>query len=353
MAKKRISVCIITKNEEKNIRRCLECLKPYPFDIVVIDTGSTDNTKQVAQELADRVYDFAWINDFSAARNFAASKARCDWILAIDSDEFLEHLDLDELYRHMDAYPSSVGSIIQRNQIRPDDTTQTYRARVARLYNKYYYAFTGSIHEQLNPFTGDEHSLFHTSLSVYHIGYALPEEENRQKDIRNRDLLLKAIEADPENPYNYLQLAKTYDNLDENDLALSYYQKGFSFDIDPERGYMNYMIVNYGKFLLRTNRFEEALGFESFYDTFCNTADFVYLMGQIYSANNLPLKALLQFIKATTMTEYSQDGVNSYLAYYRIGLIYAGIGNTELAVTFLKKCGDWEPALQKIEELEG
>ena len=349
--KQRISVCIITKNEEENIRKCLTCLKPYPFELIVVDTGSTDGTRKVAEELADRVYDFTWINDFSAARNFATSKAKNDWILVVDSDEFLETFDLEELYVHMEAYPSSVGSIIQKNQLRPNDTTQFYRARINRLYNKYYYKFAGTIHEQLIPTGNHEPSLFLTSLTVYHTGYALPEEENRNKDIRNRDLLLQAIEDNPDEPYNYLQLARTYDCLGEYEKALAYYQQGFDFEIDPKRGYLNYMLVSYGNCLLTTGHYEEALGFESFYDTFSNTGDFVFLMGRIYLANEQPLKALMQFIKATSMSEYSQDGVTSYLAYYYIGLIYESIGNKELALTFLKKCGDYKPALDMLEEL--
>lgn len=70
-----ISVCIITKNEAENLQRCLEALKPYPFEIVVTDTGSEDNSLETAGQFTDHVYEFAWINDFSAARNFCVSHA--------------------------------------------------------------------------------------------------------------------------------------------------------------------------------------------------------------------------------------------------------------------------------------
>ena len=87
-----ISVCLISKNEEKNIERCLSLLKPYGFEIILVDTGSTDRTRELALPYADKILDFVWIDDFSAAKNYAASQAKHDWILSVDCDEFLENL---------------------------------------------------------------------------------------------------------------------------------------------------------------------------------------------------------------------------------------------------------------------
>ena len=73
MAKVPVSVCIIAKNEEKYIEECLKRLIPYGFEIVVADTGSTDATKEIARRYADKVLEFEWTDDFSAARNFGIS----------------------------------------------------------------------------------------------------------------------------------------------------------------------------------------------------------------------------------------------------------------------------------------
>ena len=85
-----ISVCMIAKNEENRIARCLESLAPYGFEIVIVDTGSTDATKEIAARYTDKIYDFRWIDDFSAARNFAFSKATMDYIYTADADEVLD-----------------------------------------------------------------------------------------------------------------------------------------------------------------------------------------------------------------------------------------------------------------------
>ncbi len=94
-----LSVCIITKNEEKNIGRCLEALSGYGFELVVADTGSADKTREIAGEFTDKVYDFAWQDDFAAAKNFAVSKAAHDLVLVVDSDEFLDPLSESDLQR--------------------------------------------------------------------------------------------------------------------------------------------------------------------------------------------------------------------------------------------------------------
>ena len=85
-----ISVCMIVKNEEKNLGACLECLQKIADEIVIVDTGSTDSTKEIAAKYTDKIYDFAWVDDFSAARNFAFSKATMDYIYSADADERLD-----------------------------------------------------------------------------------------------------------------------------------------------------------------------------------------------------------------------------------------------------------------------
>lgn len=85
-----VSLCMIVKNEERILRRCLDSLKGLMDEIIIVDTGSTDATKQVAAEYTDQIYDFAWVGDFSAARNFAFSKASMDYIYSADADEVLD-----------------------------------------------------------------------------------------------------------------------------------------------------------------------------------------------------------------------------------------------------------------------
>lgn len=84
-----ISVCMIVKNEENNLGKCLDSLKDIADEIVVVDTGSTDKTKDVAAIYTDRIYDFAWTGSFADARNYAFSLANCDYIYSADADEII------------------------------------------------------------------------------------------------------------------------------------------------------------------------------------------------------------------------------------------------------------------------
>lgn len=85
-----ISLCMIVKNEEKVLARCLDSIADLMDEIIIVDTGSTDKTKEIAARYTDKIYDFAWIDDFSAARNFAFGKATKDYIYSADADEVLD-----------------------------------------------------------------------------------------------------------------------------------------------------------------------------------------------------------------------------------------------------------------------
>lgn len=84
-----ISLCMIVKNEERILARCLDSVKDLVDEIIIVDTGSADATKRIAAEYTDKIYDFTWIDDFSAARNFAFSKASKEYIYSADADEVL------------------------------------------------------------------------------------------------------------------------------------------------------------------------------------------------------------------------------------------------------------------------
>jgi glycosyltransferase involved in cell wall biosynthesis len=85
-----VSICMIVKNEEKVLARCLDSLKGLAEELIIVDTGSTDGTKQIAARYTDKLYDFEWTYDFAAARNFSFSKATMDYIYVADADEVLD-----------------------------------------------------------------------------------------------------------------------------------------------------------------------------------------------------------------------------------------------------------------------
>ena len=96
---KTISLCMIVKNEEDVLENCLSSVFKATDEIIIVDTGSTDKTKDIARKYTDKIYDFKWVDDFSKARNYSFSKATKDYILWLDADDIIEEEDLKKLIK--------------------------------------------------------------------------------------------------------------------------------------------------------------------------------------------------------------------------------------------------------------
>lgn len=347
-----ISACIIAKNEENRIEKCLSSIKPYGFEIIVVDTGSTDRTKEIAAKYADKVLDFTWCDDFSAARNFSLQAASNNWIFMLDCDEWIKTIDVEELNYFRKHLSDSVGAISRENLVTANGKlTLNNTDHTERFFNRKLYHYTGIIHEQLTPIRGDEFPCLLLHTTIEHTGYDMTPEEQLVKGKRNLSLLQKQLEEEGENPYIYYQLGKGCEILNDQEAACEYYGKGLSFDVDPELAYVQAMVISYGNSLLLTGQEETALGFESIYDAFAASADFVYLMGRIYMANELYPQAVEQFHKATTIENCKFHGANSFLSFYHIALICDKLGDMANAAAYYEKCGDYPPARQKLATL--
>lgn len=348
---KPFSICIIAKNEEKNIERCLKSVQGFDCEIIVVDTGSTDRTKEIALQYATKVLDFEWVNDFSAARNFSISKASYDWVLILDCDEWVQESSPEEFMRLARNYPTYMGRLQRKNLTYMDSEKQVYIDMVERFFNRRYYHYEGSIHEQVTPSSPRELIAFDIPLTVLHSGYVGTKEELEDKRIRNMTLLKKELEEHPDDPYLYFQIGQEYYCEDDYENAARYYGKVLTYDLPPTMEYLRMTVQAYGNCLLYLDRMEEALQYEQIYDTFGNTPDFVFLMGRIYFMSGQPLKALTEFIKATSMSNPHAEGTNTYLSWYYIALIYEKVGDDEMAKSFYQKCGDFEPARKRLSML--
>ncbi len=119
------SVCMIVKNEEKVLARCLDSLKPIADEIIIADTGSSDRTKEIAARYTDKIYDYKWNDDFSAARNFVFSKATCDYIYSADADEVLDAENAEKFLRLKECLIPEV-EIVTMIYVNPKDINMAY-----------------------------------------------------------------------------------------------------------------------------------------------------------------------------------------------------------------------------------
>ncbi|MDL2259215.1 glycosyltransferase family 2 protein, partial [Eubacteriales bacterium OttesenSCG-928-K08] len=109
-----ISLCMIVRNEEATLARCLNSIKGVADEIIIVDTGSTDTTVDVAKYFTDKVYSFEWVDDFSAARNFSFSKATMEYLLWLDADDVVLPEDREKLIELKKTLPREIDVVNMR-----------------------------------------------------------------------------------------------------------------------------------------------------------------------------------------------------------------------------------------------
>ncbi|NLI91349.1 MAG: glycosyltransferase [Peptococcaceae bacterium] len=131
-----ISLCMIVKNEEETLARCLDSIQEIADEIIIVDTGSTDKTKEIAGKYTDKIYDFVWIDDFSAARNFSFSKATMDYIMWLDADDIILEEDRIKFLRLKKTLDRSVDFVTMKYNTGFDNqgnvTFSYYRERLSK-----------------------------------------------------------------------------------------------------------------------------------------------------------------------------------------------------------------------------
>ncbi|MEN6351389.1 MAG: glycosyltransferase [Syntrophomonas sp.] len=146
-----ISLCLIVKNEEQVLARCLDSVKDIVDEIIIVDTGSGDTTKEIAGRYTELIYDFPWIDDFAAARNFAFAHACKDYVFWLDADDVIEEPDREKLLALKQSFDPTVDSVTMNYNLAFDQygnlTVSLRRNRlVKRSYN---FRWVGAVHEYL------------------------------------------------------------------------------------------------------------------------------------------------------------------------------------------------------------
>ncbi len=342
MSKIPITVCIIARNEEEHIEQCLRHLKKYDWEIIVTDTGSTDRTKEIAGKYADKVVDFEWVDDFAAARNHCASFAGNNWILVVDCDEDVTSVDVSALRILMQRYPRYAGVMRLTNLVVKDNGETGYISDdVPRMYNKNFYQYFYPIHEQICTTQSgkamDSLEAFLLPMEVIHHGYALTGEVMERKQRRNLDLLQKVIDKDGGSGYHYFQMGQSYFVLDEMDKAIEAYEKGLGMAESAEHVYVPELIMSLAKAYCRCDRFPDALELLEKYNSIYNSAKFTFEYANLLRENGRIVKALMLYVKVTTMKDLDTLGENQLSCYSHIVNIYRGMGNMEMAELFDQK----------------
>lgn len=345
---------MIVKDEEHNLKQCLQSICDFFDDIVIVDTGSRDHTKEIAKQFTDSVYDYVWDNSFSNARNFSISKASREYILVLDADEIVLEADIEKIIQLIHGNPQAVGRLLRINEFTRDGILSRYSERVNRLFSKSLYFYEGAIHEQVTAKKDlriQDYDTYSLPLKIIHSGYEGDLDARKKKTKRNIELLKNVQKENPSDPYILYQLGKSY-YMEENYVAAcDYFGEALYFDLNTRLEYVQDMIESYGYSLMECKQHETALQLLHVYDEFCDSADFVFMMGLVLMNNGRFQEAIEEFLKATQKKSCKMEGVNSYRAFYNIGVINECLGKLEEASRYYTECREFKPARQRLKEM--
>jgi glycosyltransferase involved in cell wall biosynthesis len=357
-----ISLCMIVKNEAKTLERCLRSVEGIPDEIVIVDTGSEDSTKEIAEKFTSRVFDFKWVDDFSLARNYSFDQATMDYVLWLDADDVLlpeDRIKLLELKNILAPTVDAVSMLYYTAFDGANNVTQsTRRLRMVRRQKNF--VWVGVVHENLE--TEGAYYYYDSDIAIIHQKpfdeagpstrnlqiYEKHFEEGRQMSLA--DLFHYARECDKNKDYGkaifyYQQFLERKDvdldfTLDTlHKLAKCYYKTGNfekewectlkSLELDVPRPEFS---CRFGERFLKRNQFRQAI--------------FWYELALQDRGDNVRHRLVANY-PFKTWLPHKQLG----LCYYRIGDYKSSLHHNKIARQYLPDDPDIETNIRFLEKL--
>lgn len=318
-----LSICMIVKDEEKNLPRCLDSLltviEQIESELIVVDTGSTDNTVEIAQKYTKNVYRHEWNDSFSDMRNISIAYAKGEWILIIDADEELENPE-DLIALLKDKGLNKINTIrFQVKNLTAEYNKKVYIILVSeRIFkNDGQFMYRGTVHNQ--PLF--KHPALYTKITLIHYGYIAQDKELMERKFeRTGEMLKNELKKDPDNIYYRFQLARTYalhkeinNALEEIRLAYSLLERNFA----NELLHKYYVIGEYAKICFNTKRYEETINTcKKGMNIKPDYIDWYFFMGLSYFSINMEQEGYEALKKYFEIYEkYDAEGVKAIETY--------------------------------------
>ncbi|MEE8597262.1 MAG: glycosyltransferase [bacterium] len=351
---------MIVKNEKRFLPMCLESIKNHTDEIIIVDTGSTDSTIEIAKRYNAKIYHHAWENSFSKARNYSLKYATCDWILILDADE---EVDREDAHKLKDVIKENDANMIYLPVLnRPVGGKNFSISNSERLFKNHLgFCYDGIVHNALK-YSGLTKK---ANIKIYHYGYNQGDEQMEKKFIRTSTLLRKQIKNDPQNPIPRHYLATSYLNRQINDECirealeairlfeqqnsnvqpqlLTYYTASVAF-------YRKKDLANAEKYALKAIDF-----YADYVDAYCLLSS-IYL---IQKDQDKCIEATKKYLKLLRIIESNPTKAlvipynnlqHDWLAHSRMAIVYYEQGKEHKGIQSLNSainCADnkWEPYL--------
>jgi len=258
---KLISLCMIVKNEEDVLPRCLDSVREIVDEIIIADTGSTDRTKEIAAKYNALIVDVEWKDDFSAAKNEAVKRATGRWILVLDADEYMEPREAMQLRHFLSEQtpqPDRVynlpiinftGSSVAAGNILESNADRVFPNHLGIRFNR-------PIHEQLTSERGVPVRFQRLPYRIFHTGYLNKTVASKEKNKRNRQIFEKIKQSGEFTPYDYFTLGNEHYVAGEYEKACECYQRAYR---GVSRGaWLPHCLLSWINALLNSARIPEA-----------------------------------------------------------------------------------------------
>nr|WP_314462266.1 glycosyltransferase family 2 protein [uncultured Clostridium sp.] len=315
----RLSQCMIVRNEEKNIRRALEWGKGIFHEQIVVDTGSDDRTVELAKKMGAKVFYFPWIDDFSAAKNFAINQAKGDWIVFLDADEYYTEESTTQIIPILLKIENGIFATEKPHAVRSalvniDEKRQVFSTGIHdRIFrNSTTLRYHNRIHESLYNSDGNNLIVVDASkeLTIYHTGYTKQMYEETHKLERNIRILRSVLEEQPEdyNAWSYLgDSLFAMEILDEAEQAYLHVIANGDRVLSEgrkEAAFSNYIKL---KYLSDSGNEEELLNiYEKAKACGCESPDLEFWFGYWYYKKEKKNDAVIYFEKALQLLDQYQ-----------------------------------------------
>ena len=334
-----LTVCLIVKDEEDVLSRCLESIKGFADEIVIVDTGSADSTCAIAKEYTDNVYFFEWCDDFSAARNFSFSKATSDFVMWLDADDVITGKNA-QIISALKAEGNFDVAMLKYAAAFDKDGTPTfvyYRERIFRRTMKF--VWKGAVHEAIEP----RGKIVHSEACVYH------KKQRENPPMRNLHIYQKCISQgktlSPREKFYYGRELYFNNMLSECIAVLEDFLKGDGWaENKVEASRMLY------RALARSGRGEEGLKALAcgFLFSFPHAED-CCILGEYFEGKNDVRSAIYWYERALSTPEKAEDGgfVNvDYCGYFpaiKLCVLYDKAGDLRKAYEYNELAGSFKP----------
>lgn len=336
-----ISLCMIVRDEEETIARCLDTIKDIVDEIIIIDTGSIDKTKEIAKQYTSNVYDFEWVDDFSIARNYSFSKATQDYILWLDADDVLLEDDRNKLKFLKEQMDASIDVYMMKYNLGTDNNGRPlctyYRERLLKRSNNYQWC--DPIHEYIVA-TG----------KIANVDIAVTHKKVNHRVSRNLDIFQKMIDDEKELSHrNYFYYARELNANRKYDEALIYYEKFLAIEGGFFSNYMDTCIDLSRIYTLKGARKSAIRTLISCFQFGIPRAEICCELGDQYKELKDYERAISWYEIATklnkpenTLGAVMHDCYN-YFPYVQMSICYFNLGQMQEAVEFNEKAAQFKP----------